>query len=339
MSWYNVDSKDNDVAIYTKITLSRNIKGFPFPNRMSDEQRTQVADLIVTTLNSDEGFSENFKTFKKESIPDVTLKALVEKKLIKEKFIETPLNKTLILSNDETVSIMLCSEDHIKLTLVEAGLNLEEAFNRVQELDGLICSSLPIAFDDRLGFLTESPMELGTALKAEVLLHLPTIESDGEIRSVADSVSRIGLSIKGLTDEEGYNTTSMYSLTNLITLGITERNAIENLNSIAAQIIDRERMLRESVDKIKAEDSIFRAVALLKSARLLDFQEAVSAISKLKIGISYGIIRGVPHWFPYSLLVESGEGALESTYGEDSLEALKIVRAEHIRKALANINI
>ena len=338
-SWYSVEGKDCDVALYTKLTISRNIKGFPFPNRMDEDQCSQVTDLIVNTLTSDEVFAENFRVIEQKTIPEISLKALKERELITEKFITLPLNKTLILSNDENVSIMLCGEDHIKVTVLAAGLDFEKAFIRAEELDALICSLLPIAFDDKLGFLTESPMDLGTALRAEVLLHLPTLEAKGEIRSITDSVSRIGLSIKGVTNSEGYNITSFYKLTNLITLGITERTAIENLNSIVAQIVNRERIERESADKIDAEDSIFRAIALLKSARRIDCEEMETLLSKFKTGISYGLIKGIPQHIAYELMTESKDGMLQSQYGEMSEKDLDIARSEHIKKALANINI
>lgn len=338
-SWYSVEGKDCDVALYTKLTISRNIKGFPFPNRMNKDQCSQVTDLIVNTLTSDEVFADSFRVIEQKAIPEISLQALKERELITEKFITLPLNKTLILSNDECVSIMLCGEDHIKVTVLAAGLDFEKAFTRAEELDALICSSLPIAFDDKLGFLTESPMDLGTALRAEVLLHLPTLEAEGEIRSITDSVSRIGLSIKGVTNSEGYNVTSFYKLTNLITLGITERTAIENLNSIVAQIVNRERIERESADKIDAEDSVFRAIALLKSARRIDCEEMESLLSKFKTGISYGLIKGIPQHIAYELMTESKDGMLQSQYGEMSIKDLDISRSEHIKKALANINI
>ncbi len=338
-SWYSKEGKDCDVALYTKIVLSRNIKGFPFPNRMNDDQCSQVNELIINTLTSDDEFSSNFEIINFDNLPASIVLALKERGLITDKFAKIPLNKKLILSKDDTMSIMLCGEDHIRVTVLVGGMDLETAFNNAEEIDNLICSALPIAFDDRLGFLTESPMELGTALRAEVLLHLPSVEAEGEIRSIADSVSRIGLDIKGITNKDGYNKGSIYKLTNLITVGITERAAIENLSSIAGQIVNRERMTRDTADKINIEDTIFRAVALLKSARKIDIEEAVELISKLKLGVSSGIITDLPQHLPYKLLVESGDGQLQTVYGEMSDDDLEITRAEHIRKMLSDIKI
>ena len=338
-SWYSTEGKDCDVALYTKITLIRNVKGFPFPNRMNEEQRSQVNELVINALNADEEFKNKFEVVEYGKLPNITALALKERGLISDKFTEPPLNKKIILSKDDSVSIMLCGEDHIRVTVLVGGLDFELAFGVAEELDNLICSSLPIAFDDRLGFLTESPTELGTALRAETLLHLPSIEAEGEIRSIADSVSRIGLSIKGITNREGYNNGAFYRLTNLITVGITERDAIENLSSITCQIIDRERMARDSIDRISIEDTIFRAVALLKSARKIHTEEAEELISKLKLGVSYGVIGNLPQHMPYELLVESGDGMLQSVYGEMNGDDVEITRAEHIRRILSNINI
>jgi len=338
-SWYSTEGKDCDVALYTKITLSRNIKGFSFPNRMSDEQRENAMELILDALNSDEAFADNYTVFNYIDLSENTLMALKERGLINEGFSSVALNKKLILSKDENVSIMLCNEDHIKVTVHYAGMAFEEAYKLSEEIDSLICSALPIAFDDRLGFLTESPMELGTGLTAEVLLHLPSIEAAGEIRSIADSVSRIGFSIKGITDDDGYNVTSFYRLTNLITLGITENAAIENIASIAVQIINRERASRDVVDRIDVEDAVFRAVALLKSARKLDVNETERLISQLKTGISCGIIKNVQHHVPYEILINSQEGMIKSAYGKMSACEVDVSRAEYIRRALSDINI
>ena len=180
-SWYSVEGKDSDVAIYTKISLQRNIKGFPFPNRMSSQQRSQVNELVTQALTADEDFNTNFQIIDLDKLPQFSIHALQERGLISPNFSHDPLNKKLILSNDEKVSIMLCGEDHIRATVLVSGMDLETAFNLTEGIDNIICSSLPIAFDDRLGFLTASPMDLGTALRAEVLMHLPSLETDGEI--------------------------------------------------------------------------------------------------------------------------------------------------------------
>lgn len=338
-SWYSIEGKDCDVALSTKITLLRNIKGFPFPNRMNNEQRDQVIRLIIDALTAGDDFCNKFEIIDFEKLPAFTASALMERGLISQKFLDEPMNKKLILSKDERVSIMLCGEDHIRVTVLFAGLELEEAFNHAGEIDGLICGALPIAFDDRLGFLTESPMDLGTALRAEVLLQLCGIEEVGEIRGIADSVSRIGLSVKEITTPEGENKASFYRLTNLITVGITERSAIENLNSIAGQVISREREARASIDRINIEDSVFRALALLKNARKMDLEEAAELISKFKLGVSTGVISGIPQHIPYEMLIQSGDGMLMSDYGEMQPKDIAYTRAEHIRKLLNSIDI
>ncbi len=338
-SWYSVEGKDSDVAIYTKISLQRNIKGFPFPNRMSSQQRSQVNELVIQALTADEDFNTNFQILDLDKLPQFSILALQERGLISPNFPHDPLNKKLILSNDEKVSIMLCGEDHIRATVLVSGIDFETAFNLTEGIDNIICSSLPIAFDDRLGFLTASPMDLGTALRAEVLMHLPSLETDGEIRSIADSVSRIGLSIKGITNGEGYNKSSLYRLSNLITIGITESAAIENLSSIAGQVISRERLARESLDIVSLEDSIFRAVALLKNARKISKDEFEELISKLKFGISLGVIKDISPQLPYILLIESGEGMLQSRLGEMHENDIDYVRADFLREKLKCINL
>ncbi len=332
--WYTKSGNCSDVAVYTKISLSRNIKGYPFPNRLKEDGLKNINELIKNTLLAYEEIENDFNVIEMDKLPYYAALSLAERGLVSYNFILNNSNKLLFLSKDETISIMICGEDHIKVTGIMGGMELSRLFTKIDSIDNIICGSLPIAFDDTLGFLTESPMLLGTAMNCELLLHMPAMDSTGEIRGIADSVSRIGLTIKGVTNSDGYNNGSMYTLSNQITLGITERTAIENLISISNQVIARERSARESIDALTVEDKIFRAVAILKNARKINKDELDELLSELKLGISMGLVGNYNHSLPHELYVGSLEGTLQLKYGELLEDDISFKRAEYIRNVL-----
>ncbi len=239
-----------NVAVETKITLSRNIKSYPFPSRMEREQSRALNDLILTAAaNAREVFSD-FKRIDMEYINENDAEHLFNKSLITPEFISDRRNKILLLSKDETISIMLPEQDHIKITVLAEGIDLEEAYRKAEIIDNAISDELPIAFSEQFGYLTESPTDIGTGMRASVLLHLPAAEQLGEISAVAESVSKIGFSLIRATLPEYNKITSCYQLSNSITLGITEKAALGNLKSIAMQLIERERGFKEVLQKL-----------------------------------------------------------------------------------------
>lgn len=225
---------NNGVVQKTKVQIIRNLKNYKFPWRMSEQEVSSVNEQVLSAIY-DGGFSEkDLKIIELSAISDAKRQMLFEKGYFSERILNDFRNRILLLSQDESVSIVLNDTDHIKIQVFNDGLDLQNVYRIADNIATIIETEIPIAFDERLGFLTANPADLGTAMKCSVILNLPVLEHSGEIPSLMESVSKIGLSLAPYTSSKLNN--SLYVLSNTITLGINEDNAIGNLDAIARQL-------------------------------------------------------------------------------------------------------
>ena len=334
MSWYDNIGPENDVAVSSRIRLARNISGIPFPSVMNDQQREEVNTLVKKALlESNTPFAKSLKFIQMKDIPENERFSMVERHIISREFVSNCENKAIIISDDESISIMLGEEDHIRIQVIKAGLDVAAAYDVAEQIDSLLCNLLDIAFDNKLGFLTSCPTNLGTGLRASVMLHLPLLKSSGEMGVLSEQIGKIGFTVRGMYGEGTKAAASLYQISNQITLGITEKNAIDNLNLITMQLIEKERKLRESLNKIKAEDISMRAFGILSNARIMSSQEMMKLLNELKLGISLGIIEK-ENLNPIKLLIEGQPFMLMRKFGEMTADERDIYRANMLREAL-----
>lgn len=279
--WYSMQGSDRDVALSSKISLVRNIDKIPFPCRMSNELRKSICKKIYASIQNSK-YAGEFDYIELNQISGSRRMALYEKGYISRALVEQREYSALLLSKDERVSIMLCEEEHIRLTVINAGSDLREAYKIAAEIDNMLINNMHIAFDKRLGFLTSNPMMLGTGMTASLSLQLPAINARGMMSTLSAMAGKLGFSIKPLLGGNG----SFFELSNTISLGITEENAIENLLAIAEQIIGQERRFRKDlIEYDDFEDKIYRAVGTLKMARRLTMIELTELLSLARLGV------------------------------------------------------
>lgn len=287
--WYLGTGAQNDVVISTSIHLARNIKQFPFPASLSMQDKLKVNSVIKNATDELNDYSFNYYEMKTLSQAEVV--SLAERHLVSPEFASSRDGRALLLTEDEAVSVMLNEEDHIRLQVMYAGFALDEAYRTADRIDTQLSDRLQFAFDDRLGYLTQDPTTLGTGMKASVVLHLPALVSSSQITKLITTVSKLGLSLRGSYGEGAAAKGDLFRLSNTITLGISEKAAIENLKSIALQIAAQERVAREEIFKAPVtEDRIFRAYGVLKYARMIDTSEFMELISLVRLGAVKGII-------------------------------------------------
>lgn len=332
-SWYTSHAPEDDIAVSTRIRLARNLAGLPFPARMTAEQRRELnLKVKKAVLESNTPFAGELKYIDMKDVPQTEIAAMVERHVISPEFAAGNSERAIILSGDESISIMIGEEDHVRIQVILGGLQLEKAYDIAESLDSLLYSSLHFAFDRTLGFLTECPTNLGTGLRASVMLHLPVTESEGNISAVADSVGKIGFTVRGMYGEGTEASASMYQISNQITLGISEKNAIDNLKIITQQLIEKERAARSALNRIKLEDLCFRALGTLKSCRILSSAEMMKLLSAVKLGQGTGIIE--TELLPIRLFIEGQPNMLMKKYGQLEPEERDIYRAAFMREAL-----
>ncbi len=330
--WYNSCANESDTVISTRIRLARNIAGIPFPSRMTKSQRNEVNEAVKAALITPDS---QFKYLQMEALPDITVMSMVERHLISPEFAQSREGKALILSEDESVSVMLCEEDHIRIQVMRAGLAPNEAYEEANRIDDIIGARVKYAFNERLGYLTECPTNLGTGLRASVMLHLPALENSGAVSRLASTVNKIGFTVRGTYGEGSKASAAMYQLSNQVTLGISEAAAIENLKSIAAQSLAQERAARSALEPDSLEDTAYRALGTLKYAREISTDEFMKLISRVRLGIVTGIIKEVSLETTAALIIEAGAASIQAAAGKPlDAKARDKLRARLIRERM-----
>lgn len=283
--WYVENGEQGDIVISTRVRLARNLEDYPFPCRLTVKGKEKVCEEIKNAILSDDKWGFGY-TWMKDFTRAQSV-SLAERHLISPEFASDRAGRALLLTDDEAVSIMLCEEDHIRLQVMMAGLALKEAYSVADRIDNIISSKLNYAYDDRIGYLTQCPTNLGTAMRASVMLHLPALTRCGQIGKLASTVSKLGLVIRGAYGEGSTPKGDIYQLSNQITLGISEEAALNNLQSITLQLVAQERAAAEKlIENPIEEDRIFRAWGILKNARVLSGDEFMELSSLLRMGIS-----------------------------------------------------
>jgi protein arginine kinase len=294
MKWYLETGPGGDVVISSRVRLARNIANFPFPCKLDAEQQKKVIDLAHTALLSDKSaLDKDFEFIDMQNLTPARAMSLAEKHLVSPEFAQQRDGRALIIKNDESVSIMLNEEDHIRIQTLFAGQRLHEALELAEKIDDIFDEHLRYAFDENLGYLTQCPTNLGTGLRASLMLHLPALAQSGALPNLAAAVAKLGLTVRGTYGEGSTAIGAFFQISNQISLGISEKDAIDSLTGITGQIIMYERVARDALKKHSAqlEDKIWRSYGLLTNARILSSEEFMSLISDVRLGITMNVIK------------------------------------------------
>ena len=325
-------------VISTRVRLARNLKDYPFPCRLSEQGRKKVIEKVTSAIrDSNSSIASDFNLIKLDDLTEAQGVSLVERHLVSPEFISETEGRALLLSKDESMSIMINEEDHIRLQVITDGLSLEQAYDTADKLDTLLDENLEFAFDDKLGYLTQCPTNLGTGMRASVMLHLPALEKSRTNGRSAGNLSKLGLTIRGAYGEGSEPSGSLYQLSNQVTLGISEKAAIENLENITKQLVSQERQARERLAKsIDIQDSVSRSLGLLKSAMVMTHDEALKLLSNVRFGILSGQIKDVTAEVVDSLMEKIEPATLMVNSGKNlSAQERDIERAKILREALS----
>ena len=331
MKWYEARGKEADVVVSTRIRLARNIRNCPFPWRMSLSQKREALAFFRQSLQE---IFPGMHFLGLEERSDVEVISLVERHLLHPEIVSERAGCGLLVTEDESVSILLGGEDHIRIQVLCAGFHLQEAYAVAEQMDELPEKSLPVAFDDRYGYLTQRPGDLGTGMKASLLMHLPAMQESNAIRRVADNLHKIGFTVRGVYGDWSDPKGALYQVSNQVTLGLSERAALENLQGIATQILQRERGLwKEMAENESYQDRIWRSCGVLRSARILNNDEFMKLISNVRFGISAGMMDNITLETINRLMIEAQPATLMER-GKTDMAGQEKLRAEVVREAL-----
>lgn len=337
-NWLDCNDKIDSLVISSRVRLARNIEDEPFPDRTSEEKARNLVSTIENSLFSSEHIKDEYKSIHLWDNDRISNIPYFEKHLISKKLIENSNKAAFIINKEETVSVMINEEDHIRLQCISGGFELEEILNYCDKLDDLIEENINYAFDERLGYLTACPTNLGTGLRASVMIHLPAITMDNEMNRVLNALTQVGMTVRGLYGEGSGAYSNLYQISNQTTLGISEMDILSNLNAVVNQLINQENLSREQLIKnykYELEDKIYRAVGILKSAVIMDAKECLKLLSNVRLGVEMGIIKDIDKKILNQLLVNTQPATLRKQFDKKLNEKeLNIKRAEYIRKIL-----
>ncbi len=335
LNWYLQNGKDSDVVISSKVMLARNLSNIPFTTKFLKEQAKEVKDKIKEITPSI-GYGLRFIDL--ADLDDITKVSLIEKNLINSEFAINKSNTGAILINDEeNICIMINDEDHIKMQFFSSGLELENLKNLAVEIDEKISSFLPYATSKKYGYLTVCPTDVGTAMKASVIVHLPALTITENINKIVNVVNSFGMNIQKMYGEGRQNQSDLYEISNNQTLGLTEEDIIKSLNVITEKVMEQERTVRKYLAKntIDLEDKVYRAYGTLAYAVKISQNEARKLLSYVKLGTDLGIINELDDTKVRKLYLYIQPANLQKYIGEN-LEGYEreIKRAETIKKII-----
>lgn len=310
--WMEDDAPESDVVISSRARLARSLAGYPFPHRLSPEQAEQVIQAVSLAVRNAE-FRTRFgdvELVRMTELSPIDRWILVEKHLISPGFLKNTGSsfeyKGLVLTPDEQLSIMVNEEDHLRIQCLFPGLQLEAAARTADEADSLLEKTLDFAFSDRIGYLTACPTNVGTGLRASVMVHLPGLVLLGQVKEVLTTVSRLGLTVRGLFGEGTDAVGNLFQVSNQVTLGHRESEITGNLASVTRQVIEQERSARQQLVRqmpVVMRDRVGRALGILKHAHTLGVEEAMRLISDVRLGVMAGLLKGPPSRVLLELMV------------------------------------
>ena len=286
MSWYLEDGKDSDIVISSRIRIARNIHGKKFVGHATDEELQEILELVKNNVKL-----ENLHFMRLKDLDELMQESLVEKHIISKDLLNVK-DAGILLNEEENIAIMINEEDHLRIQIMKAGFELESALKEAIEIDEKISSKLEYAYNEKYGFLTACPTNVGTGLRASVMLHLPALRITGRIEKVLEVINKVNLNVRGVYGEGTEAIGDLYQVSNKISLGVTEEEIIENVNVVVNKVIEQERKAREYLKNkgIEVEDKIYRSFGNLLYARKMSYSECAKLISIVRMGISMGII-------------------------------------------------
>lgn len=331
--WYIGVGEQSDIVVSTRIRLARNLKEYPFPNKLNTKSRIAINNIIKDAIGENNKYGLDFVEMK--TLARFEAASMAERHIISPEFASDLDGRGLLITPDEDICIMLSEEDHIRLQVMKSGFALDEAYAAADEIDTDLSEKLEFAFDERIGYLTQCPTNLGTGMRASVMLHLPALTMTGQIHKLINTVSKLGLTFRGAFGEGTQAIGDMYQLSNQITLGISEEFAIKNLKAITLQLCAQERTAREEILKsVNTDDAIFRAYGTLKWARLLSTKELMENLSLVRLGSVSGKIN-VPIESINELMISMQPASINARAGQKLPEQERdTVRATEVRNRL-----
>jgi len=335
--WYKCKETSDGVIISSRIRLARNIKKYSFSSAIKKEDAEKVISESRNVIENAEVLEDKYSYMDLQTLSEIEKRKLMEKHIISPYLVKNGDRAGVILREDESVSVMLNEEDHIRIQAIRAGNNLKSAYEEADKMDDLMEDKIEYAFDKDFGYLTSCPTNIGTGMRASFMVHLPYLEKIGHLKNLIQTLGKFGVAVRGIYGEGTEPSGSIYQISNQRTLGKSEQEIMDTLQNITVQIIEKERNMvikKLETERVVMEDSVYRAYGILTNCRLLTMKEAMSRLSEIRFGYMYDLLKEKkPIHNIYHIMMNIQFGNLQ-TYAQKELEEGERdeIRAEYLRK-------
>lgn len=335
--WLRGSGPESDIVISSRIRLARNLAEFPFVRRASLEEKSQIAKSTQAKIESITAW-KNLLYLNLHRLGEVDRQFLVERQLMSREMADAEGERSVVVDADERFSIMVNEEDHLRIQVMCSGLDLQSAWERIDQLDNNLELKLSYAFHETLGYLTACPTNVGTGLRVSVMLHLPALVITREIEKVFRSLQKINVAVRGLYGEGSQFMGDFYQVSNQITLGRTEQELVQTVSEVVPRIIEYERRAREFLvneSEQDLHDDVSRAYGILCTAKKISSEETLHYLSKVRMGVNLGLIRSIEIETINKLFVHTQPAHLQKLRGQDlSVADRNIERAAYLQSHL-----
>ncbi len=339
--WLRGDGPESDIVISSRIRLARNLADYPFISRTTPQDRLYIEktlhDRIFEIIAQNEILYLDVNELEK-----VDRQFLVERHLISREHAEAQGARAVVIDAREKYSLMINEEDHLRIQVLQSGLNLQSVWEQINRLDDIIEEKAAYAFHEQLGYLTACPTNVGTGLRVSVMLHLPALVITRQIEKVFRSLQKISLAVRGLYGEGSQAMGDFYQISNQITLGRSETDLIQQVGDIVPVIIDYERQARDFLVKESHKnlhDRVSRAYGILRTAQTISSEETMHLLSSVRMGVNLGLINDVGIPAVNELFLRTQPAHLQKlTGGELDSADRNIERARYLRRYLNKEN-
>lgn len=330
-----LEGQDNEIIVSSRVRIARNIANIPFETKMKTEDSARLIELSRSVITK----KENGDFIDIKSISPLERESLLECHLISPAFLKMTKSTGLFITEKRNISVMINEEDHLRIQGLVYGLNLSNIASEVFAFEEDIGDEIDYAFNDTYGFLTSCPTNLGTGLRASVLLHLPGLVFTNEVEKVLKGAVQIGMAVRGLYGEGSEIKGSLFQISNQHTLGLKEEDVIETIMKLTRMIMDIEKKARDVIfekAQHEFEDKVFRSLAVLRSARIINTDEVLNLLSAIRFGVGVGVIKDVTLGMINEIMLTTRPANIQLFFGEILEEHERdIRRAEYIRKRLS----
>lgn len=331
-------SSKSAIVLMTRIRLARNLAGKPFPGWSREAQRAEIFEACRAAVVDTPPMKRSANAAVSD-LTDLEKQMLVERHLISRELSGSSAGSGVVINKDQTVSVMINEEDHLRIQVLRAGFQLKKAWSVINSLDTELEERLDYAFSPRLGYLTACPTNLGTGMRASAMMHLPALVISGQMEKVVRAVNQLGMVVRGLFGEGSDASGSIFQISNQTTLGESEEAIIKRLGSVLESIVEHELNSRAKLmetDSTKMFDKIGRAYGILQNSHQLTSTEAMNLLSLLRLGIDLGVFPEGSRSVIDRLFIEAQPGHVQNTAKHDlASNERDILRAVRLRTEFA----